>query len=98
MMVGKFDMKGLARVSRPLYSPYLSPCDFDFFRMTKRKLKDREIFYPILWSQVRIAEGNSGEHSSLSQSTSLTSRTDMGIRSRETAMTSKIERAFKPRQ
>jgi hypothetical protein len=38
----KFDTKGLICFHHPLYSPDLSPCDFCFFGMAKRKMRDRE--------------------------------------------------------
>jgi hypothetical protein len=38
----KFETKGLVRSSRPPYSPSRSPCDFWFFGMAKRKMKDQE--------------------------------------------------------
>jgi hypothetical protein len=40
----KFETKGLVRSPHPPYSPDLSPCDFEFFRMAKGKIKDWEFY------------------------------------------------------
>jgi hypothetical protein len=38
----KCDIKGVVRSPHPPYSPDLSPCDFWFFGMAKREMKDWE--------------------------------------------------------
>jgi hypothetical protein len=38
----KFETKSLARSPHPSYSPDLSPCDFWFFGMAKRKMRDQK--------------------------------------------------------